>query len=177
MSQIPSTSSLSGANVSYHGGFRHVRIGQQRHAGIGTPQLAGANRKTLNLNRKVFMSTGIMLAALIVLVVGGMTPSAWAADLPTFLTLPARQAAACGLEQGIELPGTSACLRIDGAVRAEVSIGPSAPLGVFSVSNPTPLTIRQTAGPALRTEGIVSVDARAQTAFGPVRAYLSYRTR
>lgn len=61
----------------------------------------------------------------------------------------------------IEIPGTTTCIRIGGRVRSEyqVSAGRS----------------RSTDASTLRNSGQVSLDARSETPYGPVRTYVRVR--
>ncbi len=62
----------------------------------------------------------------------------------------------------VQLPGSTTCVRLGGRVRAETTVGA-----------PRRVSREQISG--FGTSARVSIDARTDTAYGPVRAYMSVR--
>ncbi len=123
------------------------------------------------------MSNGLMRAAALFLALSVSAAGAEAASLPTFLTMPVQSLAGCGASgQGFEIPGSSTCLRINGEVWSDVTVGHPAFLSAspalpktFTRATPSSMVSRMHAG------AYVSVDARTQTELGPIRAFMSYK--
>ncbi|WP_237479597.1 porin [Lichenibacterium dinghuense] len=96
----------------------------------------------------------------------------WNALAALALLASAEAASACGAGE-LALPGTAACVRLGGAVRAEAAAGrrTSAPIAPAA-----PDGGRRSAA-ALRAGARADLDARVPTAYGPLRAYLGVATR
>lgn len=124
------------------------------------------------------MSLRALPTALMILATG--LSGAAAETLPTFLSVPAPGSmATCGaVGRGVLLPGTDTCLRVGGEVWADVTAGPAAALQLAPVpAAPLPAPVHRSAAVSLRPEGRLSVDARTETAYGPMRVYLSVKSR
>lgn len=85
----------------------------------------------------------------------------------------ARPVAACG-SQGMLLPGSDICIKLGGIARAEAASkttgsGSSLVTGTAAMPPATRAT-------RLSAQGRVDLDARTETAAGPIRAFLSVRT-
>lgn len=62
----------------------------------------------------------------------------------------------------VEVPGTTTCIRIGGRVRSEIQVS-------------TGRSRRSADASALRNSGQVSLDARSDTPYGPIRTYVRVR--
>ena len=120
------------------------------------------------------MSHGIPIASLLLLVGAS---SATAQSLPLFLFAPALPVIDCGrLNTAFALPGSATCVRVGGSVWAGATLGRATPLAV----SPVPPADR-IVGPGrialspTRLKSRLSFDARTDTAYGPIRAYVSIR--
>ncbi len=108
----------------------------------------------------------------------GCSAGAQAADLPVYKAAPVSYVRICdAFGTGFfYIPGTDTCLRINGQVRAEYTVRGNAPSG-----NPAARGFNL-AGQAynrdlsvFRARGYLNGDARTQTAYGTIRAFVSYR--
>ena len=106
------------------------------------------------------------ILATILLVGGSLAAGAQESSRWSTASLPAVAACANG---AIKLPGSAACLRLGGRLRAEMTVsnGFLKPSGHGGASGGT---LAQG-----RAVGYVTLDARTQTELGPVRAYVSVR--
>ena len=122
------------------------------------------------------MSHGILIASLLLLVGAS---GATAQSLPLFLSAPALPVTDCGgLGRSFALPGSASCVRIGGSVWAGATLGRATRLALSPVQ-PADRII----GPGKvalsppRLQSRLSLDVRADTAYGPIRAYVSIRAR
>ena len=122
---------------------------------------------------KTFKNT--MLSGAAVLATAG---GAQAADLPSFKSAPVEYVRVCDAYGAgfFYIPGTDTCLRISGALRAEYTVRGSAPTNnLFAFGrNLGGQTYNRDLG-VFRARAFLNADARTQTAYGTVRAYVSYR--
>ncbi len=98
---------------------------------------------------------------------------AQAADLPV-KAKPVQYVKICSL-YGVGfyyIPGTDMCLKIGGWVRAEYAYGDNGSLTLRSVRTATSITAAPTTA-TWRARGYITADARNQTAYGTVRAYIA----
>ena len=120
-------------------------------------------------------SRNFWLATAAVMVAGG---GAQAADLPFRKAAPVEYVRICDAfgEGFFFVPGTDTCLRVSGQVRAEYSVRGGAP-----TDNPAAYAYNQ-AGQVYRRDltnfrarGYLNADSRTQTAYGTLRAFVSFR--
>jgi len=95
---------------------------------------------------------------------------AQAADLPV-KAKPVQYVKICSLYGAgfYYIPGTDTCLKVGGFVRSEVNINTAS--GSYVQYNAVNFSDRATNYTHWRTRGGITVDARAQTAYGTIRAY------
>jgi hypothetical protein len=67
------------------------------------------------------------------------------------------------------IPGTDTCIKVGGWVRAEYNLNSGGSFNPIKVGTFT----RATADNTIRTRGIITVDARAQTEYGTLRSYIA----
>ena len=111
-------------------------------------------------------------AQLVAAVLIGAASAAPAAELPRL--------GACGLAGGgFILPGTDGCLRIGGFARAEAAWTTASQVHALQApAAPRALTPAASLGrSAIGADARLSADLRLPTEFGPVRAYVSLRSR
>ena len=97
---------------------------------------------------------------------------AQAADLPV-KAKPVQYVKICSLYGAgfYYIPGTDTCLKIGGFVRAEYNINTAS--GSYVQYNAVNFDSRATNDTHMRTRGGISADARTQTAYGTLRAYVN----
>ena len=112
------------------------------------------------------------LVAGLVGVIASVSSPAGAADLPTFLGVSPPAGAGCGAG-ALVVPGTSTCLRFNGAAWADLTLArPVLDAGPGAAS-----PVRTSTVSSLQSQGYLGIDMRTPTAFGVVRAYVSVRAR
>ena len=121
------------------------------------------------------VSHAFSIAALLVLM--GVS-SATAQGLPIFLSAPALPNDCGRLDASFALPGSASCVRFGGSVWASASFARATPM----VVPPAPPAGRgveagRVALSSQRLQARLSFDARTDTSYGPVRAYVSIRAR
>ena len=97
---------------------------------------------------------------------------AQAADLPV-KAKPVEYVKICSLYGAgfYYMPGTNICIKVGGFVRAEWQVNTAG--GSFSQYNHVNFDSRATNDSHVRTRGGISIDAREQTAYGTLRAYVN----
>ena len=105
-------------------------------------------------------------------------PSATAQSLPIFLSAPAVQNDCGRPAASFALPGSASCVRVGGSVWAAATFARVTPMAV----TPAPPAGRVVEGRSIarssqRLQARVSFDARTETPYGPIRAYVSVRAR
>ena len=118
-----------------------------------------------------------MPIAALLLLVGA--PGATAQNLPLFLSAPELPVTDCGSHRAsFALSGSASCVSVGGSVWAGATLGRAAPLAMPPVP-PTGRIVEpgKIALPPTRPQARLSVDARTDTAYGPIRAYVSIRAR
>ena len=116
-----------------------------------------------------------LLAGAALLLTAGLTQ---AADLPTYKAAPVEYVRVCDAFGAgfFYIPGTDTCLRVNGAVRAEYTIRPDAPTdNTFAFARNLAGTTYARDVSVIRARAYLNADARTQTAYGTIRAYVSYR--
>ena len=122
------------------------------------------------------MSHEISIASLLLL---SSASGATAQSLPLFLSAPALPVTDCGrLDGSFAFPGSASCVRFGGSVWAGATLGRAAPLAL-APTLPAGRVVEagKTALSSPRLQARLSVDARTETVYGPIRAYVSIRTR
>jgi hypothetical protein len=99
--------------------------------------------------------------------------SAQAADLPTKKAAPAEYVRVCDAYGAgfFYIPGTQTCLRISGRVRAEYAYQTNRRSGAFGGMISSARSADDT---GMRARARVNLDARTQTSWGTLRAYMRY---
>ncbi len=101
-----------------------------------------------------------------------------AADLPAYKSAPVDYVRICDAFGAgfFYIPGTDTCLRVNGAVRAENTVRSNAPTGnPYANGYNLAGSVYHRDLLAFRARGYLNADARTQTAYGTIRAYVSYR--
>ena len=101
-----------------------------------------------------------------------------AADLPAYKSAPVDYVRICdAFGTGFfYIPGTDTCLRVNGAIRAENTIRGNAPTdNPYAYAYNLSGSVYRRDLTAFRARGYLNADARTQTAYGTIRAYVSYR--
>ena len=104
--------------------------------------------------------------------------SATAQNLPIFLAAPAVQNDCGRPAASSALPGSAFCIRVGGSVWAGATLARVTPMALPLL---VPAGRADEAGgfarSSQRLQARVSFDARAETSYGPIRAYVSVRAR
>src|SRR3954462_1436353 len=99
-----------------------------------------------------------------------------AADLPVKKAAPVEYVRVCTAYGAgfFYIPGTDTCLRIGGRARGEYGFGSYRSRGVYNPTTlaPIPTSINDESG--FRGMGILNLDARTQTAYGTLRAFVRF---
>src|SRR6185295_6983158 len=99
-----------------------------------------------------------------------------AADLPVKKAAPVEYVRVCTAYGAgfFYIPGTDTCLRVGGRARAEYGFGSQRSRGVYNNTTfaPLPTSINDQSG--FRGSGTLNLDARTNTAYGTLRAFVRY---
>ena len=97
-----------------------------------------------------------------------------AADLPVTKAAPVEYVRVCTAYGAgfFYIPGTDTCLRVGGRARAEYSYGQQRSRGVYSTTTFAPVSNSNADQSGFRGQGRLNLDARTQTAYGTLRAFV-----
>ena len=99
-----------------------------------------------------------------------------AADLPVKKAAPVEYVRVCtAFGAGFfYIPGTDTCLRVGGRARFEYSYGQQRSRGVYSHTTFAPVSNSNADVSGFRGQGRLNLDARTQTAYGTLRAFVRW---
>src|SRR4051812_31947456 len=99
---------------------------------------------------------------------------AQAADLPVKKAAPVEYVRVCTAYGAgfFYIPGTDTCIRVGGRARAEYSFGQQRSRGVYNSTTFAPVSNSNADVSGFRGQGRLNLDARTQTAYGTLRAFV-----
>jgi hypothetical protein len=101
---------------------------------------------------------------------------AQAADLPVKKAAPVEYVRICTAYGAgfFYIPGTDTCLRVGGRARAEFAYSQRQSRGVYSTNTFAPVSNSNADASGFRGQGRLNLDARTQTAYGTLRAFVRF---